>query len=180
MTLSLAWLVAWSDTTNNQSLQNTTEWPQRHVTFETFDQRDEKTLLPTYKPTHLPTYLTTYLPTYLPTSIEPPGTGRLLLLTYNETFDQSDEETWPDQKIPTYLPTYPPTYLPTHIGDHIDFLQNCHQFWWFPWIFANFGDFFIENFSDSLKFSLFFVNNFSPILVRFSLSKMSPILVTFL
>ena len=27
-----------------------------------------------------------------------------------------------------------------HIGDHIDFLQNCHKFWWFPWIFANFGD----------------------------------------
>ena len=67
-----------------------------------------------------------------------------------------------------------------HIWDHIDFLQNCHQFWWFPWIFANFGDFFIEIFSDSLKFSLFLVNNFSPILVRFSLSKMSPILVTFL
>ena len=72
------------------------------MTFETFDQKDEKTLLPTYKPTHLPTYLTTYLPTYLPTSIEPPGTGRLLLLTYNErpyrlvtfeTFDQSDEKT---------------------------------------------------------------------------------------
>ena len=27
-----------------------------------------------------------------------------------------------------------------HIWDHIDFLQNCHQFWWFPWIFANFCD----------------------------------------
>ena len=67
-----------------------------------------------------------------------------------------------------------------HIGDHFDFLQNCHKFWWLHWIFANFGDFFIEIFSDSLKFSLFLVNNFSPILVRFSLSKMSPILVTFL
>ena len=32
-------------TTNNQSLHNTTEWPQRLVTFETFDQRDEKTWL---------------------------------------------------------------------------------------------------------------------------------------
>ena len=41
---------------------------------------------------------------------------------------------------------------PPHIGAHIDFLQNCHQFWWFPWIFANFGDFFIESFSDSLNF----------------------------
>ena len=55
-----------SGTTNNQSLHNTTEWPQRLMTFETFDQRDEKTLLPTYKPTHLPTYLPNYLPTYVP------------------------------------------------------------------------------------------------------------------
>ena len=56
-------LVGPSDQTNNQSLHNTTEWPQQLVTFETFDQRDEKTLLPTWKPTHLPTYhLTTYLP----------------------------------------------------------------------------------------------------------------------
>ena len=38
-------LLAWSDQTNNQSLQNTTEWPQRLVTFETFDQSDEKTCL---------------------------------------------------------------------------------------------------------------------------------------
>ena len=67
-----------------------------------------------------------------------------------------------------------------HIGDHIDFLQNCHQFWWFPWIFANFGDFFIEIFSDSLKFSLFLVNDFSLILMIFLLGKLSPILVTFL
>ena len=35
--------VCLSGTTNNQSLHNTTEWPQRLVTFETFDQRDEKT-----------------------------------------------------------------------------------------------------------------------------------------
>ena len=41
----------------------------------------------------------------------------------------------------------------SYLWDHIDFLQNCHQFWWFPWIFANFGDFFAEIFSDSLKFS---------------------------
>ena len=66
-----------------------------------------------------------------------------------------------------------------HIGDHIDFLQNCHQFWWFPWIFANFGDFFIEIFSDSLKCSLFLVNDFSLILMIFLLGKPSPILVTF-
>ena len=59
MTLS----VPWSGTTNNQTLQSD---PQRLVTFETFDQRDEKTLLPTCKPTHLPTYIPTYLPTYLP------------------------------------------------------------------------------------------------------------------
>ena len=72
------------------------------------------------------------------------------------------------------------TGLNKHIGDHIDFLQNCHQFWWFPWIFANFGDFFIENFSDSLKFSLFLVNDFSPILVTFPVSKLSPILAIFL
>ena len=30
-------------TTNNQSLQNSTEWPERLVTFETFDQSDEET-----------------------------------------------------------------------------------------------------------------------------------------
>ena len=41
------------------------------MTFETFDQRDEKTSLPTYKPTHLPTYLPTYLTTYLPTYVPP-------------------------------------------------------------------------------------------------------------
>ena len=35
--------LAWSVTTNNQSLHNTTEWPQRLVTFETFVQSDEKT-----------------------------------------------------------------------------------------------------------------------------------------
>ena len=50
-----------------------TEWPQRLVTFETFDQSDEETwpdqkiYLPTYLPTHLPTYLPTYLPTCPPT-----------------------------------------------------------------------------------------------------------------
>ena len=71
-------------------------------------------------------------------------------------------------------------HIHAHIGAHIDFLQNCHQFWWFPWIFANFGDFFIEIFSDSLKFSLFLVNDFSLILVNFLLGKLSPILVTFL
>ena len=73
-----------------------------------------------------------------------------------------------------------PTFPLSHIGAHIDCLQNCHQFWWISWIFANVGDFFIEIFSVSLKFSLFLVNNFSQIFVRFSLSKMSPILVTFL
>ena len=60
--------LAWSDQTNSQSLHNTTEWPQRLVTFETFDRSDEKTwpdqkYLPTYIPNHLPTYLPTYLPT---------------------------------------------------------------------------------------------------------------------
>ena len=44
MTLSRAWSVGPSVTTNNQSLHNTTEWPQRLVTFETFDQSDEGTL----------------------------------------------------------------------------------------------------------------------------------------
>jgi len=38
-------LVGWSVTTNNQSLHNITEWPQRLVTFETFDQSDEGTWL---------------------------------------------------------------------------------------------------------------------------------------
>ena len=36
-------LVGRSGTANNQSLHNTTEWPQRLVTFETFDQSDEGT-----------------------------------------------------------------------------------------------------------------------------------------
>ena len=45
---------------------------------------------------------------------------------------------------------------------------------------ANFGDFFLEIFSYSLKFSLFLVDDFSPIMVTFSMSKMSPILVTIL
>ena len=35
-------LLAWSDQTNNQSLHNTTEWPQRLVTFETFDQSERR------------------------------------------------------------------------------------------------------------------------------------------
>ena len=29
----------------------------------------------------------------------------------------------------------------SYLWDHIDFLQNCHQFWWFSSIFANFCDF---------------------------------------
>ena len=37
-------LAGWSVTTNNQSLHNITEWPQRLVTFETFDQSDEGAL----------------------------------------------------------------------------------------------------------------------------------------
>ena len=32
-----------SVTTNNHSLHNTKDWPQRLVTFETFDQSDEET-----------------------------------------------------------------------------------------------------------------------------------------
>ena len=36
-------LVGPSSNTNNQSLHNTTEWPQRLVTFETFDKSDEET-----------------------------------------------------------------------------------------------------------------------------------------
>ena len=39
MTLSLGLSV----TTNNQSLHNTTEWPQRLVTFETLDKSDDET-----------------------------------------------------------------------------------------------------------------------------------------
>ena len=68
---SIGHLVCPSGTTNNKSLHNTTEWPQRLVTFETFDQRDEKTLLPTYKPTYLLTYLPNYLPTYMPIYLPP-------------------------------------------------------------------------------------------------------------
>ena len=41
----------------------------------------------------------------------------------------------------------------SYLWDHIDFLQNCHQFWWFSSIFANFCDFFIEIYSDLLKCS---------------------------
>ena len=33
----------WLGTTNIQSLHNATEWPQRLVTFETFDHNDEET-----------------------------------------------------------------------------------------------------------------------------------------
>ena len=42
---SIGDLVSWLGTTNinNQSLHNTAEWPQRLVTFETFDQSDEGT-----------------------------------------------------------------------------------------------------------------------------------------
>ena len=60
-------LVPLSGTTNNQSLHNTTEWPLRLVTFETFDRSDEKTWPDQkYLHTYPLTYLTTYLPTYLP------------------------------------------------------------------------------------------------------------------
>ena len=43
-----------SGTTNNQSLHNTTEWPQRLVTFETFDQSNEKTWPDQKRSTYLP------------------------------------------------------------------------------------------------------------------------------
>ena len=59
------WSLGWSVTTNNQSLHNTTEWPQRLVTFETFDQNDEETWPDQKRSTYLPTYL----PPYLSTSI---------------------------------------------------------------------------------------------------------------
>ena len=49
------WSIVLSDSTNNQSLHNTTEWPQRLVTFELFDQSDEETR-PDQK-TYLPIYL---------------------------------------------------------------------------------------------------------------------------
>ena len=54
--LSVPWLLALSDTTNNQSLHNTTEWPQRHLIrgMRRHDQNYQLTYLPS---THLPTYL---------------------------------------------------------------------------------------------------------------------------
>ena len=71
----------------------------------------------------------------------------------------------------------------SYLWDHIDFLQNCHQFWWFSSIFANFCDFFIEIYSDSLKFSPKLVTKktqnqkklFSPEMVIFLSLKNSPI-----
>ena len=45
-------------TTNNQSLHNATEWPQRLVTFFTFDQSDENTWPHQKWSTYLPTYVT--------------------------------------------------------------------------------------------------------------------------
>ena len=49
--------------TNNQILHDTKEWPKRIVTFETFDQSDEKTRPDPKRPTYLRTYSPTYLPT---------------------------------------------------------------------------------------------------------------------
>ena len=111
------------------------EQSQRLVTFETFDQGDQKT----WPDPKRPTYLHTYSPTYLPDHSLSHG---LLLLTYKEqsqrlvtfeTFDQSDEKTWPDPKRPTYLHTYPATYLPmcTSIREHIDnFGDLWHVRYW--------------------------------------------------
>ena len=68
------------------------------MTFETFDQSDEKT----WPDPKRPTYLHTYPPTYLFTSIrEDPK--RLILGTCNlwdVWSDQSDEKKWPDPKRP--------------------------------------------------------------------------------
>ena len=66
-----------------------------------------------------------------------------------------------------------------HIGAHLDFLQNLCKFWWIHPIFTNFGDIFVEFFVESLKFSLFLVIDFSPILPLFSVNICSPILVIF-
>ena len=55
----------------------------------------------------------------------------------------------------------------SHIGAQLDFLQNLCKFWWIHLIFTNFGDIFVEFFVDSLKFSLFLVIDFSPILPLF-------------
>ena len=55
--------VCLSDPTNNQSLHNITEWSQRLVTFETFDQSDEKTWPDQKSSTYLPAYLPTYITT---------------------------------------------------------------------------------------------------------------------
>ena len=54
-----------------------------------------------------------------------------------------------------------------HIGAHLDFLQNLCKFWWIHSIFTNFGDIFVDFFVDSLKFSLFLVIDFPPILPLF-------------
>ena len=58
-------------TTNNQRVHNTTEWPKRLVTFETFDQSDEETWPDQKRSTYLPAYLPTYIPTHLPTYVPP-------------------------------------------------------------------------------------------------------------
>ena len=112
---SLGWSVCHQ--TNNQSLHNTTKWPQRLVTFETFDQgwdegwQDITTYLQTYPPT--------YLPTFLFTSIREHPNGAIL-----ETCDPWDiwsgwweQMTWP--KIHPYLHPYPPTHLPTYPPTHL-------------------------------------------------------------
>ena len=96
-------------------LENTLkERSERLVTYETFDQSDEKTWPDQEIPTYLHTYPPTYLPTYVP-PLENTLKERSKRLVTFETFDQSDEKTWPDQKIPTYLHTYPLTYLPTYL-----------------------------------------------------------------
>ena len=54
-----------SDRTNHQTLHNTTQWPQRRLmTFDTFDQSDQKIWPDPKKPNYLHTYIH-YPPTEL-------------------------------------------------------------------------------------------------------------------
>ena len=50
------------------------------------------------------------------------------------------------------------------IHDNFSYRSPTCKFWWIHPIFTNFSDIFVENFVDSLKFSLFLVIDFSPIL----------------
>ena len=136
-------LVAWSVTTNNQSLLNTTESTLSIVTFETFDQRDEKTW-PDQK-------RSTYLPTFLPTSLHPyirehhsraylsmtfsflmhMGSGALLHILPLRHFIRVMRRHGLTNKF-----TYPPSYLPSYIPTLENTIQEHVCQWHFSCIWA--------------------------------------------